>query len=180
MGLAALLCLLLVFTLHLNIFNFQRVNVGVSLGFCRISEGFPEVSCKFSWVSAGFPKGFRRVSAHFVRVSMVFAWVSAWFLLSFAGFVQFSSCGRFSKVSAGFLGCSFVWKVLPSLKSKSWRKVITVVVRRCAKSYIFVGTISGARKRWNFATVLISTICPSAFLCFHKFSPGQSKCAKCT
>ena len=24
----------------------------------------------------------------------------------------------------------------------------------CAKSYIFVGTISGARKRWNFATVL--------------------------
>ena len=37
---------------------------------------------------------------------MVFAWVSAWFPLSFAGFVQFSICGRFSEVSAGFLGCN--------------------------------------------------------------------------
>ena len=42
---------------------------------------------------------------------MVFAWVSAWFPLSFAGFVQFSIRGRFSEVSAGFLGCNFVWKV---------------------------------------------------------------------
>ena len=153
MGLAALLCLLLVFTLHLNIFNFQRVNVGVSLGFRRVSEGFPEVSCKFSWVFGGFPKGFRRVSAHFVRVSMVFAWVSAWFPLSFAGFVQFSSCGKFSKVSAGFLGCSFVWKVCRASRAKAGERLsrsLSVVT----KSYIFVGTISGARKRWNFATVL--------------------------
>ena len=32
-----------------------------------------------------------------------------------------------------------------------------IVAQRCAKSYIFVGTISGARKRWNFATVLRGT-----------------------
>ena len=31
--------------------------------------------------------------------------------------------------------------------SKSWRKVVTVITQRCAKSHIFVGTISGARKR---------------------------------
>ena len=125
MGRAALLCLLLVFTLHLNIFNFQRVNVGVSLGFRRVSEGFPEVSCKFSWVSAGFPKGFR----HFVRILMVFAWVSAWFPLSFAGFVQFSICGRFSEVSAGFLGCNFVWKVC---RSSSQQKLEKSYHDRCA------------------------------------------------
>ena len=111
MGLAALLCLLLVFTLHLNIFNFQRVNVGASLGFCRVSAGFPKGFRRFPASFLGFPQSFLRVSARFPPLCaglMVFAWVSAWFPLSFAGFVQFSICGKFSKVSAGFLGCSFV------------------------------------------------------------------------
>ena len=153
MGLAALLCLLLVFTLHLNIFNVQKVNVGVSLGFCRVSEGFPEVSCKFSWVSAGFPKnfrkGFRTFCAGFHGFCMGFCMISA-------EFRRFRAVFKLRKVFQGF--CRFLWvqlclEGLPSLKSKSWRKVITVVVRRCAKSYIFVGTIF-ARKRWNFATVL--------------------------
>ena len=153
MGLAPLLCLLLVFTLHLNIFNFQRMNVGVFLGFRRVSEGFPEVCCKFSWVSAGFPKGFRRV----FHILCGFPWFCMGFCMVSAEFRRFRAVFKLQKVSHGF--CRFPWvqlclEGLPSLKSKSSRKVITVVVRRCAKSYIFVGTISGARKRWNFATVL--------------------------
>ena len=85
---------------------------------------------------------------------MGFAWVSAWFPLSFAGFVQFSICGRFSKFLQVSLGATLFGRFAEPQASKSWRKVIMVVAQRCAKSYIFVGTISGARKRWNFATVL--------------------------
>ena len=80
-----------------------------------------------------------------MRISTVFALVSHG-LKSFAGFVQFSICGRFFKVSAGFLG----FLQLCFGRFESWRKVITVIMQR----YIFVGTISGARKRRNFATVL--------------------------
>ena len=85
-----------------------------------------------------------------------------------AEFRRFRAVFKLRKVFQGF--CRFPWvqlclEGLPSLKSKSWRKVITVVVRRCAKSYIFVGTISGARKRWNFATVLrgASTVAINVF-----------------
>ena len=60
---------------------------------------------------------------------MVFDWVSAWFPLSFAGFVQFSICGRYSEVSAGFLGCNFVWKVC---RTSSQQKLEKSYHDRCA------------------------------------------------
>ena len=129
------------------------MNVGVSLGFRRVYERFPNISCKFFRVSAGFPEGFRAFRAGFHGFCMGFVWS----LKSFAGFVQFSICGRFSKVSAGFLG----FPVALFGEFESWRKVITVITQRYAKSYIFVGSISGARKRWNFTTILrgASTVC---------------------
>ena len=155
MGLAALLCLLSVFTLHLNIFNFQRVNVGVSLGFCRVSAGFPKGFRRFPASFLGFPQGFLTVSAGFPP-----------FCADFDGF-----CIGFCMVSAEFrslqvsLGATLFGRFAEPQARKSWRKVIMVVAQRCAKSYIFVGTISGARKRWNFATVLrgTSTVAISVF-----------------
>ena len=55
------------------------------------------------------------------------------------------------------LGATLFGRFAEPQVRKSWRKVIMVVAQRFAKSYIFVGTISGARKRWNFATVLRGT-----------------------
>ena len=70
-------------------------------------------------------------------------------------FHRFRTVFKLRKVFQGFFSLDGVLlEGLSSLKSKSWKKVITVIVRRCAKSYIFVETISGARKRWNLATVL--------------------------
>ena len=97
---------------------------------------------------AGFPnilRGVSRVCADFRGFCMVFCRVSG-FRRFWAGF---SICGRSLKPQA----------------SKSWRIVITVIVQCCAKSDIFVGTISGARKRGKFATVLreASTVAISEF-----------------
>ena len=167
MGLAALLCLLPVFTLHLNSFNFQRVNVGVFLGFCRVSEGFPEGFRRFSSSFLGFSQGFLRVSAGFRNI--------LWGVQSFCGFPSFLhgflqvSAGfrrfrasfwiyrRFSKVSAGLLViCLGGWpgflfpEILKPQASKSWRKVITVIAQCCAKSYVFVETVFGAINGGNF------------------------------
>ena len=126
MGLAVLLCLQ-VFTLHLNIFNFQRVNVGVSLGFCRVSEGFPEVYCKFSWVSAGFlgfPQGFRAFCAGVHGFCMGFCMVSAEFRRCRAVF-------NLRKVFQGF--CRFPWlEDLPVCRTSSQQKLEKSYHGRCA------------------------------------------------
>ena len=94
---------------------------------------------------------------------MGFCRVSAGFRRFHAGF---SIRGRFSKVFAGFLRFPadlfgrlarfFFPEILKPQASKSWRrrKVITVIVQCCAKSYIFAGTVSGAINGGNFATVL--------------------------
>ena len=60
-GLAALLCLLLVFTLHSNIFCFQK-------GECRGFLGFPEGFRRFPASFLGFPQSFLRVSAGFPNI----------------------------------------------------------------------------------------------------------------
>ena len=158
MGLAALLCLLLVFTLYSNSFDFQRVNVGVSLGFCKVSDGFPEGFRMFPASFLGFRRvscGFRRVSERFVRGFQSLCGFP-WFLHGFLqGFPQRRFC-------AGFSICG---RILKPQASKSWRIVITVIAQCCAKSDLFVGTISGARKAGNFATVLrgASTVAISVF-----------------
>ena len=114
------LCLILVFTLHLNIFNFQRVNdnVAFSLGFRRVSERFPQVFCKL----LGFPQGFLRVSAgfqtfcegfsEFLRVSMAFRRVSQ------------VSCRSFNlrKVFQGFWRLGFLQICLQGLPGFLFRK----------------------------------------------------------
>ena len=81
--------------------NFQRVSVEVSLGFCRVSAGFPKGFRRFPASFLGFSKGFCRVSAGFHSFCMGFCMVSAELCRFRAGF---SICGRFSKGSAGFLG----------------------------------------------------------------------------
>ena len=114
---------------------FTQIFLMFPQGFRRVSEGFPG----FPQVPWEFPR--------IVRVSMAFAWVSAcfqWVSQMSCSFEFAEGFPRFLQVS---LGTALFGRFAEPQASKSWRKVITVVVRRYAKSYIFVETNSGARNK---------------------------------